>query len=170
MRTCVDETDSGLNGCCDKRKFGLPNVERIISEMGRGYVIFKMDLTYMFFTWKIHPSRWVLFGFQHPLTGQSYFYPVLPFGFTLSPPIACANTQLLADLIQEEARARVAGEKGCEALECVPRSALHGHVPPPRPQPAVSCYVDDYIDSCLGVDCATEIIAIAAKVFELAGA
>ena len=84
----------------------------------------KQDLADMFLNFKIHPSRWVLFGFQHLITGQSYVYPCLPFGFRLSPTIACSNTQLEADIITEEVQARAEGNVCRKALECVPRRAV----------------------------------------------
>ena len=115
-RTCVDMTASLCNDAVEKRGFGMPRVEDVIALLGRNYWMVKQDLTDMFFNWKIHHSKWMLFGFQHPLTGQSFIYPVLPFGFRLSPPIACANTQLMADIITEEARNRAEGLEGRPAL------------------------------------------------------
>ena len=79
----------------------------------------KQDLTDMFFNWKLHLSKWLLFGYQHPITGQSYVYPVLPFGFRLSPLIACTNTSLMAFIIAEEAEGRAQGVPGREALKVV---------------------------------------------------
>mmetsp|Transcript_32029 Transcript_32029/g.75488 ORF Transcript_32029/g.75488 Transcript_32029/m.75488 type:complete len:120 (-) Transcript_32029:136-495(-) len=87
--------------------------------------------------------------------------------------ISCAAVQCYhssADIIQAEARARVLGEVGNPALAGVPCSALKLHAASPRPQPAVSVYVDDYIGSCLGINTANEVVEIAALVFELVGA
>eukprot|EP00961_Rhodomonas_salina_P022811 305982-Rhodomonas_salina.1 len=142
-RTCVDLTASGVNLAVESWGFGLPTISSIVEKMGLGYVIVKMDLKDMFLSWNVHPERWVLLGFRHPLTSQAYVYPVLPFGFTISPPIACRNTQLLADLIEKEMRARWEGREGSPALSSVARLA---RVPKtsPAPPPASSVYVDDY--------------------------
>eukprot|EP00961_Rhodomonas_salina_P153559 2067647-Rhodomonas_salina.1 len=115
-RTCVDMTASGVDCAVRGLSFGLPTVEDIIAMLGRNHYIVKQDITYMFFNFKIHPSKWVLFGFQHPITGQSYIYPVLPFCFSLSPLIACASSQLVADMIEKEARLRAEGLEGVEPL------------------------------------------------------
>eukprot|EP00961_Rhodomonas_salina_P167759 2261394-Rhodomonas_salina.1 len=130
-------TASAVNWSVEAEGFGLPTISTIIEKLGPGYMIVKMDLQDMFLSWKLHPERWVLFGFRHPVTSQTYVYPVLPFGFTLSPPIACSNTQLLATLIEEEMRARWMGEPGNPGLAHVERLAP---VPPetPRPKPASS--------------------------------
>eukprot|EP00961_Rhodomonas_salina_P104692 1409233-Rhodomonas_salina.1 len=53
--------------------------------MGPGSLIVKQDLADMFYSFKLHPSKWTYMGFWHPLTGQTYLMPVLPMGFTNSP-------------------------------------------------------------------------------------
>jgi len=167
-RTCVDLTASGVNGAVKGWKFSLPTVEAVIAELGRHYFVVKQDIADMFLNFKIHPSRWVLFGFQHPITGQSYVYPCLPFGFSLSPPICCANSQLLADIIATEARARARGEPGLEALECVERRADWGSVED-GPLPASLVYVDDFMGTARSKECSDELADVGSKVFELAG-
>jgi len=167
-RTCVDMTASGVNGAVRGWKFSLPTVESVIAELGRHYWIVKQDIADMFLNFKIHPSRWVLFGFQHPVTGQSYVYPCLPFGFSLSPPICCANSQMLADIIATEARARAKGEVGLKALEGVPRRADWGELGD-GPLPASSVYVDDFMGSARSKECTDELTDIGSTVFELAG-
>jgi len=167
-RTCVDLTASGVNGAVVGWKFTLPTVEHVIAELGRHYWIVKQDIADMFLNFKIHPSRWVLFGFQHPITGQSYVYPCLPFGFSLSPPICCENSQLVADLIAKEARARAKGEKGLEALEHVPRRADWGSEED-GPLPSSKVYVDDFMGSARSKECTDELADIGSAVFDLVG-
>eukprot|EP00961_Rhodomonas_salina_P193636 2614199-Rhodomonas_salina.1 len=135
VRTCVDMTASAVHWSVDGEKFGLPTISMIVEKLGPGYVIVKMDLQDMFLSWKLHPERWVLFGFRHPITSQSYVYPVLPFGFTLSLLIACRNTQLMADLIEAEMEALWTGLPGNPCLVQVERLAPVP-APTPRPKPA----------------------------------
>jgi len=167
-RTCVDLTASGVNGSVRGWKFSLPTVESVIAELGRHYFIVKQDIADMFLNFKIHPSRWVLFGFQHPITGQTYVYPCLPFGFSLSPPICCANSQMVADIIAKEARARALGQEGHEALREVPRRADWGK-PEDGPLPASSVYVDDFMGSVRSKECTEELADIGSAVFDLIG-
>mmetsp|Transcript_62463 Transcript_62463/g.129732 ORF Transcript_62463/g.129732 Transcript_62463/m.129732 type:complete len:642 (-) Transcript_62463:1730-3655(-) len=167
-RTCVDLTASGVNGLVQGWKFSLLTVESVIAELGRHYFIVKQDITDMFLNFKIHPSWWVLFGFQHPVTGQSYIYPCLPFGFSLSPPICCANSQMIADIIVKEARARARGEVGLKALEGVPRRADWGKEED-GPLPASSVYVDDFMGSARSKECTDELADIGSAVFDLVG-
>eukprot|EP00961_Rhodomonas_salina_P017151 230564-Rhodomonas_salina.1 len=127
-----------------------------------------MDLKDMFLSWNVHPERWVLLGFRHPLTSQAYVYPVLPFGLTISPPIACRNTQLLADLIEKEMRARWEGREGLPALRSVARTAPVPETSP-APPPASSVYVDDYANSACDEPWMKELVAVAARIFELVG-
>jgi len=167
-RTCVDLSASGVNGAVRGWKFSLPTVEAVIAELGRHYFIVKQDIADMFLNFKIHPSRWVLFGFQHPITGQSYIYPCLPFGFSLSPPICCANSQMVADIISKEARARARGEVGLPALEHVPRRADWGKEGD-GPLPSSSVYVDDFMGSARSKECTDELADIGSAVFDLVG-
>jgi len=167
-RTCVDMSASGVNGAVKGWKFSLPTVESVIAELGRHYFVVKQDIADMFLNFKIHPSRWVLFGFQHPITGQSYVYPCLPFGFSLSPPICCANSQMLAEIIATEARARAKGEKGLPALECVERRADWGSAED-GPPPASIVYVDDFMGTARSKECSDELADVGSRVFELAG-
>jgi len=169
-RTCVDLTASGVNGTVKGVKFRLPTVETIIEELGRRYYVVKQDITDMFLNFKIHPSRWVLFGFQHSFTGQSYVYPVLPFGFkfSLSPLFACANTQMAADIIREEMRPRALGEVGKEALRDMPRQGDRDEHQT-GPLPASSVYVDDFMGSARDLPWTTELMEVSAAVFRLLG-
>mmetsp|Transcript_60816 Transcript_60816/g.125298 ORF Transcript_60816/g.125298 Transcript_60816/m.125298 type:complete len:603 (+) Transcript_60816:1090-2898(+) len=167
-RTCVDLTASGVNGAVRGWKFSLPTVESVITELGRHYFIVKQDIADMFLNFKIHPSRWVLFGFQHPITGQTYVYPCLPFGFSLSPPICCANSQMVADIIAREAKDRALGLEGHEALRDVPRQADWGKLED-GPLPASSVYVDDFMGSARSKECTEELADIRSAVFDLVG-
>eukprot|EP00961_Rhodomonas_salina_P292779 3933206-Rhodomonas_salina.1 len=71
--------------------------------------------------------------------------PVLPMGFALSPPIACSNTQLLADIITKEMQDRWAGREGHPAFAHIPRST--SQPPDGVPEPQSSVYVDDFMES-----------------------
>eukprot|EP00961_Rhodomonas_salina_P160891 2166371-Rhodomonas_salina.1 len=166
--TCMDLTASGVNLAVESWGFGLPTISSIVEKMGPGYVIVKMDLKDMFLSWNVHPELWVLLGFRHPLTSQAYVNPVLPFGFTISPPIACRNTQLLADLIEKEMRARWEGLEGSPVLKSV---ALLARVPKtsPAPPPASSVYVDDYANSACDGPWTDELVRVAARMFVLVG-
>jgi len=167
-RTCVDLTASGVNGAVRGVKFRLPTIESLIAEMGRRYYVVKQDIMDMFLNFKIHPSRWVLFGFQHPFTGQSYVYPVLPFGFSLSPPIACANTQMAADIIRKEMRARALGDAGLDVLKTVPRVGVVDDKAK-GPLPASSVYVDYFVGSARDLTWTEELMQVSAEVFRLLG-
>jgi len=166
-RTCVDMTASGVNDATTNSKFRLPTIEDIISALGRRGYIVKQDPQDMFWNWKIHPSKWVLFGFQHPITGQSYIYPVLPFGFRLSPSLACANTQLMADMIEAEARRRAMGEVGLAVL--VDTLTQHLTEPSSEPLPASRVYVDDFQNMARDLLCTQELANLAGRIFELIG-
>lgn len=100
--TCVDVSASGLNDVVETWKFTLPCVTTMIKKMGVGYHIMKLDLKDMFQSWKVHPEQWTFLGFRHPLTSQTYVYCCLPFGFSLSPPISCCNTHLMAVINEGE--------------------------------------------------------------------
>jgi len=166
-RTCVDMTASGVNDATTNSKFRLPTIEDIISALGRNGYIVKQDLQDMFWNWKIHPSKWVLFGFQHPITGQSYIYPVLPFGFRLSPSLACANTQLMAEMIEAEARKRGEGAEGLPALRDLVTPNLSS--PSTEPPPASRVYVDDFQNMARDLLCTEELANLAGRIFELVG-
>ncbi len=96
--------------------------------------------------------------------GQSYVLPVLPFGFALAPPLACANTELLAAVIEQEALARWRGDPGSPGL-----SSVATHSPVGRGVPPLSTvYVDDYMNSA-DASWIKELVEIAEKVFEAVG-
>eukprot|EP00961_Rhodomonas_salina_P299287 3938809-Rhodomonas_salina.1 len=109
-----------------------------------------------------------MFGFRHPVTSQSYVYPVLPFGFTLSPPLACRNTQLMATMIEAEMLARWKGRPGHPALRGVKRRTRGGGRTV-GPAPASSVYVDDYANSASDAAWTQEIIEVSAEVFRRVG-
>eukprot|EP00961_Rhodomonas_salina_P293405 3933731-Rhodomonas_salina.1 len=166
-RPVIDETDSGLNDASEKRTFSLPTPPFIIEGMGPASWMVKRDLENMFYNFRVHPRRWTLMGVRHPVTGQSYVMPVLPMGFTLSPPISCENTQLLADFITDEMMARWEGRAGNPALAHVPRRNR-------RPAgircgaPLSRVYVDDFMESAIE-GWIQELIAVGVAVFGLVG-
>eukprot|EP00961_Rhodomonas_salina_P028996 391117-Rhodomonas_salina.2 len=163
-RPVINKTASGLNWACKGIKFGLPTVLNIIKVMGPGAMMGKMDLSDFFYSFRVHPRRWTLMGVRHPVTGQSYVMPVLLMGFALSPPLACANSQLLTDIINAEMTARWENKVGHSALEHIPQSAT-------RPAwsvggPTTHTHVDDFLSSAWG-EWLDELVAVAARVFEL---
>mmetsp|Transcript_18280 Transcript_18280/g.37035 ORF Transcript_18280/g.37035 Transcript_18280/m.37035 type:complete len:316 (+) Transcript_18280:3348-4295(+) len=91
-RTCTDLTDSCLNDAVRLWLMTMPRLLDVIQKMGQGAFMAKQDLKDMFYSWKVHPKLWTFFGIRHPITGQSFVFPVLPMGFKLSPPIVCRNT------------------------------------------------------------------------------
>eukprot|EP00961_Rhodomonas_salina_P076330 1024829-Rhodomonas_salina.1 len=104
-------------------EMGLPSViDMIQSLLGLGSTMSKQDLSNMFYSFQVLLERWTLLGVRHAVTGQSYVMPVLPMGFALSLPIACSNTPLLADIINEEMTALWEGRPCLKALEGVPRA------------------------------------------------
>eukprot|EP00961_Rhodomonas_salina_P136182 1832471-Rhodomonas_salina.1 len=147
-RPVIDETDSGLNGATEPHSFSLPTPPFIIEGMGPESWMVKRDLENMFYNFRVHPRRWTLMGVRHPVTGQSYVMPVLPMGFTLSPPISCENTQMMADIITEEMMARWEGRLGNAALACVPRRNRRPHGLRCG-TPVSRVYVDDFIESAI---------------------
>mmetsp|Transcript_30389 Transcript_30389/g.62612 ORF Transcript_30389/g.62612 Transcript_30389/m.62612 type:complete len:869 (-) Transcript_30389:3743-6349(-) len=164
-RTCTDLSDSGLNDAVELWLMAMPRLMDIISKMGPGARMAKQDLQDMFYSWRVHPKLWTFFGIRHPVTGQSFVFPVLPMGFKLSPAIACRNTELLASYIENEMRARWEDRPSiAPALEAVPRTAAPADGCPP----ASSVYVDDYMGSAMG-EWAEELVDVGAKVFELVG-
>eukprot|EP00961_Rhodomonas_salina_P088630 1192236-Rhodomonas_salina.1 len=101
-RPVIDKTASGLNAAAEHIDSSLPGVVHVITSLSPGGRMGKQDLGDFFYSFMVHPRRWTLMGVQHPVTGQSYVMPVLPMGFSLSPPIACSNSQLLTDIINLE--------------------------------------------------------------------
>mmetsp|Transcript_18276 Transcript_18276/g.36993 ORF Transcript_18276/g.36993 Transcript_18276/m.36993 type:complete len:626 (+) Transcript_18276:2498-4375(+) len=166
-RTCTDLTDSGLNDAVRLWLMSMPRLLDVIQKMGPGAFMAKQDLKDMFYSWKVHPKLWTFFGIRHPITGQSFVFPVLPMGFKLSPPIACRNTEWLAELAQREMRARWAGEPSvCEALKQVPRRAKRGVK---GVAPASTVYVDDYMQSAMGEGWIEELVEVCAFIFVTVG-
>jgi len=165
-RTCVDLTDSGLNAAVRLLAMCMPRLIDIMSKMGPGSFMAKQDLANMFYSWAVHPELWTFLGVRHPVTGQSFVFPVLPMGFKLSPPIACRNTTWIAELIQAEMRARWAGEASIvPKLREVPRKGGAATGCPP----ASSVYVDDYMHSAAGNGWIEEVVELGAFVFEIIG-
>jgi len=165
-RTCVDLTDSGLNRAVKLLYMSMTKLMDILEHMGPGSYMAKQDLKDMFYSWAVHPHLWTFLGVRHPVTGQSFVFPVLPMGFKLSPPIACKNTEWLAALIQAEMRARWAGAPSIRpALEAVPRSAR----PTSGVEPASHVYVDDYMGSAAGSGWIEELVDVGALIFRLVG-
>ena len=121
----------------------------------------------MFFNWKLHQSKWLLFGYQHPITGQSYVYPVLPSGFRLSPLIACTNTSLMASIIAEEAENRARGMPCREALKVVRELGIRHEMLtlPMGPHPSSTVYVDDYMGGAKAQMGCQELADIGSEVF-----
>eukprot|EP00961_Rhodomonas_salina_P146637 1974487-Rhodomonas_salina.1 len=114
-----------------------------------------MDLRDCFYHWKLDPSLWTFMGVQHPVTGQSYVFAALPMGFTLSPPICCANTQFVAEIIEAEMRARFHGKASTRAaFDEVPREA-QGCA---GVEPSSDVYVDDFLHSVPSDDWVAELI------------
>mmetsp|Transcript_18272 Transcript_18272/g.36950 ORF Transcript_18272/g.36950 Transcript_18272/m.36950 type:complete len:477 (-) Transcript_18272:6701-8131(-) len=166
-RTCADLTDSGLNDAVQLLLMAMPRLLDIIEKMGPGSFMAKQDLRDMFYSWRVHPKLWTFFGIRHPITGQSFVFPVLPMGFKLSPPIACRNTAWMADLAEREMRARWEHRPSvCPALEGVPRAA---HPTSQGAPPASSVYVDDYMGSAMGGGWIEELVLVCALIFQLVG-
>lgn len=165
-RPVIDETASGLNGGVEHVFFGLPGVVDVIKAMSPWSLMGKRDLSDMFYSFLVNPRRWTLLGVRHPITGQSYVMPVLPMGFTLSPPIACANTQLLTDIMNVEMENRWAGKAGHPAFAHIPRSKSR----PARrvAAPHTTTYVDDFMDRAWE-EWLEELIQVGETVFRLAG-
>ena len=164
-RPVIDKTDSGLNAHVEDRTFSLPQVDTVIQNMGLFSEMIKLDLESMFYSFRVHPRRWTVMGVRHPLTHQAYVLPVLPMGFKLSPPIACANSQLMADIINDEMLRRWEGRPGHPALACVPRTSRR---PPAGIQPHASVYVDDYMLSAVR-EWLAEMVRVSEVVFRLVG-
>jgi len=164
-RTCVDLTDSGVNDAVELWEMDMPSVLTVIRKLGPGSFVCKQDLKDCFYHWKVHPSLWTFFGVRHPLTGQSFVLPVLPMGFRLSPPICCANTQLLADIITLEMDARWEDRPSPTAvLAAIPRqNAVREGA-----RPSSTVYVDDFMNGAPGA-WIEELITVAERVFEVAG-
>jgi len=144
----------------------MPRLLDILGKMGPGSYMAKQDLQDMFYSWAVHPTLWTYLGVRHPVTGQSFVFPVLPMGFKLSPPIACRNTTWIAELVQREMRARWDGRPSVAPnLAEVPRS---GGVTEGCP-PASSVYVDDYMHSAPGNGWIDELVTVCAFVFRVIG-
>jgi len=166
-RTCTDLTDSGLNEAVRILAMAMPRLLDIISKMGPGSYMAKQDLKDMFYSWRVHPQLWTYFGIRHPVTGQSFVFPVLPMGFKLSPPIACRNTEWMAALAEREMRARWEAKASvCDALKAVPRRASMGARGAP---PASTVYVDDYMSSAMGDGWIEELVDVCALIFKIIG-
>eukprot|EP00961_Rhodomonas_salina_P293633 3933909-Rhodomonas_salina.1 len=88
--------------------------------------------------------------------------PVLPMGLTNSPALACQNSELMANIIQEEMRARWRGEKGLDAFSDLPtpEDGREGV------EPASTVYCDDFMQTATPpwVDL---LVQVGARVFEL---
>jgi len=165
-RTCADLTNSGLNDAVEIFLMAMVRLMEIIGKMGPGSYMAKQDLKDMFYSWSVHPKLWTFFGIRHPVTGQTFVFPVLPMGFKLNQPIACRNTELLASFIEAEMRARWYGEESTsKALAKVPRTARAASGAPP----ASSVYVDDYMGSAMGNGWIKELVNVGACVFKLVG-
>mmetsp|Transcript_30390 Transcript_30390/g.62634 ORF Transcript_30390/g.62634 Transcript_30390/m.62634 type:complete len:863 (+) Transcript_30390:1289-3877(+) len=162
-RTCTDLTASGLNDAVRLLYMWMPRLLEIVSKMGPGSYMAKQDLKDMFYSWRVHPKLWTFFGIRHPVTGQSFVFPVLPMGFKLSPPLACRNTAWMATLAENEMRAR--WEKRASVrpiLASIPRSAEPDATGAP---PASTVYVDDYMGSAAGNGWIEELVEVCALIF-----
>jgi len=172
-RTCINLTKSGVNPLFSPPPFKMPTVESMIRMTGEGWWMAKQDIQDMFFCWKVHPLQWSLLGMQHPLTGQSFVYPVLPFGLTVSPYHACLNTESLATVIRVQAAARA---QGLGTLPCLARldegrirlEYLTSGRDPLRQPPSSAVYVDDFAMFAPSLDSCLELMELAAEVFATA--
>mmetsp|Transcript_45500 Transcript_45500/g.93040 ORF Transcript_45500/g.93040 Transcript_45500/m.93040 type:complete len:915 (-) Transcript_45500:330-3074(-) len=169
-RTCVDLSKSGVNPMLDSPPFVMPTVTSMVGSVGEGWWMAKQDIRDMFLCWKVHPIHWSLLGMQHPLTGQPYVYPVLPFGLKVSPYYACRNTESLAAVIRAQASLRAQGRA---SLPCLARSdegrirleyLVEGRDPLRHP-PSSEVYVDDFAMFAPTFDTCVELMELAADVF-----
>mmetsp|Transcript_69329 Transcript_69329/g.144556 ORF Transcript_69329/g.144556 Transcript_69329/m.144556 type:complete len:1186 (+) Transcript_69329:1738-5295(+) len=173
VRTCVDLTKSGVNPKLAPPPFAMPTVATMIQHVGPSWYMAKQDVRDMFLCWKVHPSFWGVLGLQHPMTGQTYVYPVLPFGLSVSPFYACSNTESLAGVIRTEASALA---QGLQTLPCLARSdegkirlayMLSGRDPAVQP-PTSEVYVDDFAMFAPTFEACQELIELACDVFATA--
>jgi len=173
VRTCVDLTKSGVNPKLAPPPFVMPTVATMVQHVGTNWFMAKQDVRDMFLCWKVHPAFWGVLGLQHPLTGQSYVYPVLPFGLAVSPYYACSNTEALAEVIRTQASARA---QGLQTLPCLARSdegsirlayLLSGRDPLLQP-PSSEVYVDDFAMFAPTFEACQELIELACDVFAAA--
>jgi len=155
-RLVHDLSISGVNDALDVPPLKLVSVDKALRLLSHDSWLGKLDVSDMFLNYAVHPSEQAALGIQHPITGQFYVMPYVPFGLASAPAICARNMQRVGEKLSVA---------GCTALQITATNNTglsNGNA-------AHTNYMDDFLITAKRKHAVAKAMEAAHRVFRQAG-